>query len=227
MPKSLSAENVLEHVLEKKFDALELLLSKDEDGIEENENFDLSVALLEIAQCKENDLAKKLINKIDLEALTESQSFEMLWSIGNSRFAEVFDHLIDHGLNPASVVEGEDVFYQITKQSAEKEGDYGYAADCIMVKKLLKSEKVQGFVEKQDIASALIQLQTQGPRSLNRSITKNDLPGIQQESWEAKRTSSKANSEENPPAKTSARPGSQPASKLGTKENEGGGCLVS
>ncbi len=214
MPKSL-AEIILDHASAEEFAALKLLLSKDEDKIAENTNSDLSFALHQIVVCGETDLAKKLISKIDLNTFSEKQNCEILLSVGNSRFVEVFNYMIDRGFNAGATSKGRDVFSVLTGQSVTK-GHFQYEADYSMVEKLLETGEVQGFVDRKSIAEALSKLENEGPRAfidLNRVIIENDS-----------RVQKKPRLGEGGPSVTaSLRPGSQAASK---KEN-GWRCVVS
>ncbi len=219
------AETIFGHADREEYGDLEVLLNVTPLKIAGDEQGNLEFALHFLCLQERPDLAKKVISKIDLETFTKEQNFELLLGVGNNRFAEVFSHMIDYGFDAGVISKGRDVFSELTGQSVRK-GYPEYGADYSMVKKLLESGKVQGFVKEQDIASALIQLETKGPRSLNRKIVNNGLPGIQQEPRGLKRTSSEAASEQEPSATTIVRPGSQPASISQTKENKRW-CVVS
>lgn len=171
--KSL-AHIIFEHVEREDHDGLEYLLSVTQLKIRGDDEDDLQPALYLLGSQDRPDLAKKVISKIDLKTFTKEQNFDLLWGIGNNRFAEIFNHMIDHGFDPTLALKGKDVFYQVTKQSVISKQDPLYLADYSMVKKLLETGKVKGFEDEKDIKEALSKLEIHGPKSLNREVIKND-----------------------------------------------------
>jgi len=162
-------EQILDAAFAIDTECLNKILEKTTDKTLPELDLNLVTAVSYLTSKEDVENAKKIIDKVDLTALSNRDHYEMLWGIANNRRgggAEdpaflVIKHMLKAGFKAGVIHKTEygdektDLFDQIVKQS--RFGSDNYSTDLVIIEAILKTGSVAGFPELSPITDQTIE----------------------------------------------------------------------
>ncbi len=162
-------EHILDAVFEIDTECLNKILEKTTDKTLPELDLNLATATSYLASKGDVENAKKIIDKVDLTALSNRDHYEMLWGIANNRGSGgaedpaflVIKHMLKAGFKAGVIHKNEygdkktDLFDQIVKQSYF--GSVKHSTDLVIIEAILETGSVAGFPKLSPITAQTIE----------------------------------------------------------------------
>ena len=162
-------EQILDAAFAIDTECLNKILEKTTDKTLPELDLNLATATSYLASKGDVENAKKIIDKVDLTALSNRDHYEMLWGIANNRGSGgaedpaflVIKHILKAGFKAGVIHKNEygdektDLFDQIVKQS--QFGSANHSTDLVIIEAILETGSVAGFPKSSPIIAQTIE----------------------------------------------------------------------